>query len=145
MNKVDIVPFENGKYFVRITHSMGQKRYVRCVSHGAYYWTHNLWDARAFRKETAERIAAMFPSASEEEWQNRPVFDKVWTVLREYHPRYCRMSDAAMKVFDAMKKAGHTVTMTDYKADSHITLQIDDSRYRIVNNPCMRLYELIQL
>lgn len=145
MNKIEIIPLGDGKYIVRDLHSMGQKHYVRCVSHGIYYWTRDLWDARAFRKETAERIAAKFPSATEEEWQNRPLFDQVWTVLREYPSRYSRMTDAAMKVFDAMKASGHDVSMTDYEKDNHITLQIDGTGYRISNNPRMNLFELVQL
>ena len=145
MNKIDIIPLGDGKYIVRDLYSMGQKHYVRCVSHGIYYWTRDLWDARAFRKETAERIAARFPSATEEEWNNRPMYDKVWTVLREFPSRYSRISDAAMKVFDVMKAAGHAVSMTDYEMGRSITLQVDDDSFQIVNNPRMNVYELVQL
>lgn len=145
MNKIDIIPLGNGKYIVRDLHSMGQKHYVRCVSHGYYYWTRDIYDARGFKKETAERIAAKFPSATEEEWNNRPMFDQVWTVLREYPSRYSSISYAAMKVFEAMKAAGHTVTMTDYESDHYTTLQIDEDKYQIVKNPNMHVYELVRV
>ena len=144
MERYDIIPFLNG-YAVRRTNTYGQKHYLRFNRSGRYYWTHDLTYAKEFTRKTAEKHLQAFPGATDLEWYSRPVYDKIFTVVREHLVRYSRLSDVASNVFDTLRSEGHSVSFLDYVSGKYITLHIDGHDYRIIADTGWGRYDVRQV